>query len=45
MAGKKGSSAGKARSAVTGRYVKPSTAKRHPKTTVTEGAGKSKKTK
>jgi hypothetical protein len=24
------------RSAITGRYVKPSTAQRHPKTTVTE---------
>lgn len=44
MAGKKGSGAGKARSAITGRYVKPSTAKRHPKTTVTE-TSKSKKAK
>ena len=25
-----------ARSAITGRYVKPSTARRHPKTTVVE---------
>lgn len=48
MAGKKGSggsAAGKARSAITGRYVKPSTAKRNPKTTVTEAAAKSKKAK
>jgi hypothetical protein len=40
MAGKgssaKGSGGGKARSAISGRYVKPSTAKRHPKTTVVE---------
>ena len=38
---------GKARSAVTGRYVKPSYAKTHPKTTVVEhdkpkGSGKKK---
>ena len=38
MAGKRGGgSSGKARSAITGRYVKPSTAKRHPNTTVVEG--------
>ena len=44
MAGKKGSgSGGKARSAISGRYVKPSTAKRNPKTTVVErGKGKGK---
>lgn len=34
--GKGGSSAGSARSAITGRYVKMSTAKRNPKTTVVE---------
>lgn len=45
MAVKKGASTGKARSAISGRYVKPSTAKRHPKTTVTEGGGKTKKGK
>lgn len=38
MAGKKGSGTGKVRSAITRRYVKPGTAKRHPKTTVTEAA-------
>ncbi|CCH76160.1 conserved hypothetical protein [Nostocoides japonicum T1-X7] len=39
MAGKRG------RSAVTGRFVKQSTVKRHPKTTTNESAGKrSKKT-
>jgi hypothetical protein len=32
----KGSSSGKARSAVSGRYVKKSTAKKNPKTTVIE---------
>ena len=47
MAGKRGSSGGKARSAISGRYVKPSTAKRHPNTTVVEvgsskGKGKAK---
>ncbi len=36
MAGKGSGSSGKARSAITGRYVKPSTAKRHPNTTVVE---------
>ncbi len=46
MAGKKGGGGvGKARSAITGRYVKPSTAQRHPKTTVTEGSGKTRKGK
>ena len=46
MAGKKGSSGGgKARSAITGRYVKGTTAKRHPKTTVVERPGKRKKGK
>ncbi len=44
MAAKKGTGTGKSRSAITGRYVKPSTAKRHPKTTITEG-GKTKKGK
>jgi hypothetical protein len=34
MAAKK--SGGKARSAVTGKYVKPAEAKKHPKTTVVE---------
>lgn len=34
MAGKRG------RSAVTGRFVKQSTVKRHPKTTTNESAGK-----
>jgi hypothetical protein len=33
---KKGSSGGKYRSAVTGRYVKPKYGKTHPKTTVRE---------
>lgn len=44
MAGKRGagSSGGKARSAITGRYVKPGTAKRHPKTTVVEHTRKGK---
>ncbi len=32
---------GHARSAITGRYVKPSTAARHPKTTVVESRKKS----
>jgi hypothetical protein len=37
MAGKKGStSGGRGRSAITGRFVKPSTVRSHPKTTVTE---------
>lgn len=36
--GRRSSGGGKARSAITGRYVKPSTAKRHPTTTVVEGA-------
>ncbi len=46
MAGKKGSGGGgKARSAITGRYVKGTTAKRHPKTTVVERPGKRKKGK
>ena len=31
----------RARSAVTGRFVKNSTAKRHPKTTVVESVGRS----
>lgn len=31
------------RSAITGRFVKQSTVKRHPKTTVNETKGKSKK--
>jgi hypothetical protein len=30
------------RSAITGQYVKPSYAKQHPKTTVTENSGKKK---
>lgn len=33
---KKSSSGGKARSAISGRYVKKSTAKKNPKTTVVE---------
>jgi hypothetical protein len=33
----------KARSAITGRYVKKSTAKAHPKTTVIESTKKGKK--
>jgi hypothetical protein len=33
----------RARSAITGRYVKLSTAKRHPKTTVVKSGRKSKK--
>lgn len=41
MAAKRGSS-GKARSAVTGHYVKASTAKRHPNTTVVERSPKPK---
>ncbi len=45
MAAKSGAGGGKARSAITGRYVKPGTAKRHPKTTVTEKGGKAKKGK
>lgn len=46
MAGsKKGSSGGgkRARSAITGRYVTPATAKRHPRTTVTVSTKKGKK--
>ncbi len=41
MAGKRGGgSGGRARSAITGRYVKAGTAKRHPNTTVVEkGSG------
>lgn len=35
----------RARSAVTGRFVKQSTAKRHPKTTVTEKTKSTKSTK
>lgn len=44
MAGRRGSgsSGGKARSAITGRYVKPGTAKRHPNTTVVERKSKGK---
>lgn len=33
-----------ARSAITGRYVKPATAARHPRTTVTSPAGSSRAT-
>lgn len=36
----KGSRTGKARSAVTGRYVKAATAARHPRTTVVERSSK-----
>lgn len=36
MAGKKGSTTTRTRSAVTGKYVKESYAKTHPKTTVKE---------
>ncbi|GAA2120768.1 hypothetical protein GCM10009780_81000 [Actinomadura alba] len=39
--GKSGS--GKARSAITGRYVKKATAQRHPRTTVVEQQSKRKK--
>lgn len=39
MAGKRG------RSSVTGRFVKQSTVKRHPKTTTNESTGKSPKKK
>lgn len=35
-------SRGRARSAITGRYVKPSTAARHPRTTVVERSPKAK---
>jgi hypothetical protein len=38
---KKSSGSGKARSAITGRYVKPATAARHPRTTVVEKSPKS----
>ena len=44
MAGKAGGG-GKSRSAITGRYVKPSTAKRHPNTTVVERSKPSPKPK
>jgi hypothetical protein len=40
VAKRKGSSSGNARSAITGRYVKKSTAKRNPRTTVVEKKGK-----
>lgn len=41
MAGKKGGGGGKRfRSAITGRFVKPSTAKRNPKTTAAESTKK-----
>lgn len=36
------SSSGRGRSAITGRFVKQSTVKRHPKTTVSESAKKKK---
>ncbi|MFF1879111.1 hypothetical protein [Leifsonia sp. NPDC058230] len=36
MAGKKSTSKGVARSAITGRFVTPATAARNPRTTVTE---------
>ncbi len=39
----KSSSSGKARSAITGRYVSKATAARHPKTTVVEKPSKPKK--
>lgn len=42
MARGRGASRGRARSAITGRYVKPSTAARHPKTTVVERSPKGK---
>lgn len=42
--GKSGGSGKQGRSAVTGRFVKQTTVKRHPKTTVNEtGTGKRKK--
>lgn len=37
------SSSGRGRSAITGKFVKQSTVKRHPKTTVTETIKKKKK--
>ncbi|WP_326806085.1 hypothetical protein OIE49_36770 [Streptomyces sp. NBC_01788] len=41
MAGKRSASNGqRGRSAVTGRFVKQATVKRHPKTTTNESAGK-----
>ena len=43
MAGTKGSSGKRGRSAVTGRFVKQSTLRRSPKTTVNEGTKKGKK--
>ncbi len=36
-------SSGRARSAITGRYVKPSTAKKNPRTTVVERKRKGKR--
>jgi len=36
LAGKKSSGGGKARSAISGRYVRKSTAKKNPRTTVVE---------
>ncbi len=42
MAGKAGGGGGRARSAISGRYVKPATAKRHPNTTVVERTPKPK---
>jgi len=43
MANKQGASGGKrGRSAATGRFVKQSTVKRHPTTTVNESTGKKK---
>ena len=36
MAGKKSSGGGKARSSITGKYVKKDYAKKHPKTTIVE---------
>ena len=41
--GSKSSGSGKARSAITGKYVTKATAARHPKTTVVEKPSKSKK--
>jgi hypothetical protein len=44
MSRSRSSSSGRARSAITGRYVTPATAARHPRTTVTNAAGASRAT-
>lgn len=43
MATRAGSTGKRGRSAVTGRFVKQSTVKRHPKTTVNERTGNNKR--